>query len=146
MKIILGKTRKTFMKGLYFIHTISCSVQIEKNNQYDSSDSSLPLMNSVFSYIYIIYFRWQPFSPPDQSSSSTAAALWFWVFLLKQWRWVQHPPPPLEQLTLTSPYSAPLPLFSAVGSLELILLLWCHDVKKKSLFSDNGSFYLVELI
>lgn len=67
-------------------------------------------------------------------------------FLVKQWRWVQHPPPLLEQHRLASPYSAPLPLFSAVGSLELILLLWCHDVKKKSLFSDNGSFYLVELI
>ncbi len=130
-------------RPLFYLH-ISCSAQIEKKKSIWLQWQLIVFDGQRFQ----LYF---PVSDDCLSAHQTKAhprqpqrcdAGFSWLSSEDE----QHPPPLLEQHRLASPDSAPLPSFSAVGSLELILLLWCHDVKKKSLLSDNGSFYLVELI
>ncbi len=69
----LGEDKEDLHERPLFYSHISCSVQIEKNYQYDSSDSSLSLMDSVFSYIS----PFQPTRPKLILDSRSAVILGF---------------------------------------------------------------------
>lgn len=102
-------------KPLFYLN-ISFSVQIEKIINMTPVTAHC-LWWTAFSVTYFPVSDDCLLAHQTKAHRQQPQTLWCWVSLVKRWRSVQHPPPLLEQHRLASPYSAPLLLFSAVGSL-----------------------------